>query len=100
MVNRLSKELLIKLRNEIPIEELITHMLNVPWKHSEGYFRFLCPICYDFNTAIKRETNLGRCFRCNKNFNPIDLVMAYLGLNFLDTVKFLIPILAHYHKVK
>lgn len=100
MFNRISKEVLMKLRNDIPIEELIVHILKIPYKHSEGYFRFLCPICNEFNTSIKKETNLGRCFRCNKNFNPIDMVMANARLNFLDTIKFLMPILTHYHSVK
>lgn len=100
MAKRISKEMLRKLRNEIPIEKLIADMLKIPYKHSEGYFRFLCPICNEFNTATKRETNLARCFRCNKNFNPIDMVMSYSGLSFLDTVRFLMPILAYYNRVK
>lgn len=100
MVRRIPNELLTKLRNDIPIEKLIAHTLKIPCKHSEGFFRFLCPICNEFNTATKRETNLARCFRCNKNFNPIDMVISCSGSNFLDTVKFLLPILAYYNGVK
>lgn len=100
MTKCISNELLRNLRNDIPIEGLITHILKIPSKHSEGYFRFLCPICNEFNTATKKETNLARCFRCNKNFNPIDMVITCSGLNFLDTVKFLLPILADYNRVK
>ncbi len=100
MAKRISGELLRKLRNDIPIETLITRILKIPSKPSEGYFRFLCPICNEFNTATKKETNIARCFRCNKNFNPIDMIMAYYGKNFLDTINFLMPILAHFNKFK
>ena len=99
MAKRLSGEILRKLRNNIPIEILIARFLKIPSKHSEGYFRFLCPICNEFNTAVKKETNLARCFRCNKNFNPIDMVMTCYGLNFLDTVKFLKSILVRFSRV-
>ena len=100
MAKRISRELLKKLRNDIPIEILIARILKIPSKYSEGYFRFLCPICNEFNTATKKQTNLARCFRCNKNFNPIDIVMTYHEINFLDSVKFLMPILAYFNKIK
>ncbi|MCP4911594.1 MAG: hypothetical protein GY909_00635 [Oligoflexia bacterium] len=99
MAKRISGELLRKLRNDIPIDILIARVLKIPSKYSEGYFRFLCPVCNEFNTATKKETNLARCFRCNKNFNPIDIVMTYYNKNFLDTVKFLMPIFAYFNKV-
>ncbi|MCP4265957.1 MAG: hypothetical protein GY777_10345 [Candidatus Brocadiaceae bacterium] len=99
MAKRISEELLRKLRNDIPIEILIAQILKIPSKYSEGYFRFLCPICNEFNTATKKQTNLARCFRCNKNFNPIDLVMSYHEITFLDTVKFLMPALAYFNRV-
>ena len=89
----ISKEFLRQLRNDIPIDQLITHVLDIEHKNSEGYLRFLCPLCYEFNTATNKETNLARCFRCKRNFNPIDIVMAYCGLGFLETVQFLIPVL-------
>lgn len=52
----------------------------------EGYLRFLCPLCRDFNTATKPETNLGRCFRCRRNFNTIDLVLIVERCEFLEAV--------------
>ena len=97
---RIADRLLRQLRNDIPIEMLIAQVLKIPYKHSEGYFRFLYPLCNEFNTATKKETNLARCFRCKTNFNPIDMVMAYCGLNFLDTVEFLKPVLACFHTTK
>ena len=37
------------------------------------------------------ETNLARCFRCEKNFNPIDMVMEANGATFLEALEFLSP---------
>jgi hypothetical protein len=86
MPQRYSKERLRMLRNEIPISRLISDFLRIPCKVSEGYFRFLCPLCSEFNTANNPNTNLARCFRCQKNFNPIDMVMAVRSCNFRDAV--------------
>jgi len=93
-MNRLfsSKEL-FDLRNSIPINTLIKNQLNIPSKMSEGYFRFSCPLCNEFNTATNIKTNLARCFRCNQNFNTIDIVMIVEKLNFVDSVKFLKQVL-------
>lgn len=85
-----SKSLLRALRDEIPIAGLIAEKLEVPWKLSESYFRFLCPLCHEFNTATNPKTNLARCFRCQKNFNPIDFVMAERHVSFVEAVQFLI----------
>jgi hypothetical protein len=68
---------------------LIRDKLDMPSKFSEGYFRFLCPVCNGFNTAVNPSTNLARCFSCEKNFNPIDLVMAVKGTGFIESVKYL-----------
>ena len=87
-----SRELFV-LRNHIPIDTLIEKHLMLPLKFSEGYFRFLCPLCNEFQTATNLKTNLARCFRCERNFNPIDMVMIYKGLKFVDGVKYLKTIL-------
>lgn len=71
---------LFRLRNLIPVDRLIKEQLNIPSKDSEGYFRFLCPLCNEFQTATNLSTNLARCFRCEKNFNPIDLTMMVKGI--------------------
>jgi len=89
MTRRFTGNELFKLRNLIPVEMLIKEQLNIASKMSEGYFRFLCPICNEFQTAANRKTNLARCFRCEKNFNPIDLVMIVKGLGFVESVKYL-----------
>jgi len=84
-------DLLRKLRNNIPIMILIAHILEIPSKSSENYFRFLCPICNEFNTSANLKTNLGRCFICCKNYNPIDIVMTSRKYGFVEAVHFLIP---------
>ena len=89
MQRRFTGNELFKLRNLIPVDMLIRDRLNLPCKMSEGYFRFLCPICHEFQTAVNPKTNLGRCFRCEKNFNPIDLVMIVNGVGFLESVRYL-----------
>ncbi len=89
----ISRQRLWQLRNKIPVDRVMDE-LRVPTKISEGYLRFLCPLCRDFNTATNPRTNLGRCFRCEKNFNPIDLVMIVEKLPFLEAVAHLEDLLA------
>jgi hypothetical protein len=84
----ISREELRRLRNAIDIARLIEE-LGVPSKVRDGYFRFLCPFCSDFHTATNPRTNLARCFRCERNFNPIDLTMVVRECDFLDAVRYL-----------
>ena len=86
---RYTSQLLRTLRNDIDIRPLIADVLNWPSKLSEGYFRFLCPLCSEFNCAVNPNTNLGRCFRCQRNFNPIDFVMVADERTFVEAVEFL-----------
>jgi len=81
--------MLRRLRNEIPITLVIAEFLKLPTKVSEGYFRFLCPLCTEFITATNPKTNLARCFLCEKNFNPIDIVMVAKQVNFRKAVDYL-----------
>lgn len=89
ITKRFSSQELYNLRNLIPIHILIERILMIPSKISEGFFRFLCPWCSEFNTATNPETNLARCFRCEKNFNTIDMVMITRKASFVESVKFL-----------
>jgi len=93
MSQRYSAALLRRLRNDVPIDYILRDYLQIPCKVSEGIFRFLCPICSDFNTATNPRTNLARCFRCARNFNPIDILMLVEGISFRDTVQALRPML-------
>jgi len=90
MANRcFSSQQLYTLRNDIDVRMLIENTLRIPCRLIEGYFRFLCPLCNTFDTAVNPKTNLARCFRCEKNFNTIDLVMLSRQTTFVQSVKFL-----------
>jgi hypothetical protein len=93
MNRHFSSQELFMLRNHIPIDTLIEKHLKLPSKFSEGFFRFCCPLCNEFQTATNPKTNLARCFRCERNFNTIDMVMIYKRLRFVGGVKYLKMIL-------
>jgi len=86
--NLYTRQELFILRNDISVDSLIKE-LKIPFKVSEGYFRFCCPVCREFNTSVNPKTNLARCFCCKKNYNTIDLVKLIRGLNFKNSVEFL-----------
>ncbi len=92
MKRRFSSRELFELRNHIPIDDLVKNHLAIPSKVSEGYFRFLCPICNKYQTATNSKTNLARCFLCKRNFNTIDMVMICKNIAFVESVKTLIKI--------
>jgi len=94
MQKKFSSQESFELRNLIPVEMLIRGQLEMPSKISEGVFRFLCPICNEFQTAINPATNLARCFRCERNFNTIDLVMTIQRIGFKESVLFLKRLMA------
>jgi hypothetical protein len=77
------------LRNRIPIDTVITAFLNMETRTSYNLFRFRCPLCLNFHTAVNPKTNLARCFDCQKNFNPIDMVIAASKCSFIEAVQFL-----------
>ena len=87
-MKRLSDARLRRLRNDIPIDDVI-RKLEIPAKEVEGYLRFLCPVCQNRHTATNPATNLARCFRCKENYNPIDLVMRVRRSSFLQAVQYL-----------
>jgi hypothetical protein len=89
MGKQFSSQELYELRNSILIDVLIKKELAIPSKVIEGFFRFLCPLCNESQTAVNPKTNMGRCFRCEKNFNTIDMVMAWHKTGFVDSVKYL-----------
>ncbi len=95
MPNTLTKDHLRQLRNRIEIIPLIADVLELIYKTHDGRFRFMCPLCHDFDTAVNTDTNLARCFRCKRNFNPIDMTMTVKHYSFMQAVRFLEPILRH-----
>ena len=79
---------LYQLRNSIPLADVLS-VLEWPHKTRDGRVCFVCPQCSESLTAINQRTNLGRCFRCEINFNPIDLVMLINDYDFVAAVHFL-----------
>lgn len=84
-----SDQQLFALRNHIPIGLVIEKILCLPSKINHGVFRFQCPLCDEFNTAINPPANLARCFHCETNFNPIDMVMAVKNTSFVEAATLL-----------
>ena len=87
------RQLLFRIRNEIPVDRVIAQHVGWPSKRREGQFCFLCPRCEEFVTATNPKTNLARCFRCEVNFNPIDIVMECANRDFVEAVHFLTTLL-------
>jgi DNA primase len=81
-------DFLRKLRNKVNINKVIG-ALRLETRRGTDLLRFHCPLCQGFHTGTNPKTNLARCFDCKVNFNPIDLVMATTGCNFIDSVEFL-----------
>ncbi len=89
MNTRYSSQELFVLRNYIPIHWLIQHILKLPVQTTDSVFRFQCPLCSQFDTATHLNTNLARCFSCQKNFNTIDLLITVRRLSFPHAVQLL-----------
>jgi len=83
---------LYRLRNQIPLA-LVFERLDWPHKRRGGQLAFLCPRCQEYDSAVNPRTNLGRCFHCQRNFNPIDLTMAVEECDFVTAVHYLKPML-------
>ena len=99
MSQKFTKQELYELRNFVPIDDLI-RKLQIPCKLIEGYFRFLCPLCNEFRTATKPDTNLARCFLCARNFNTIDMTLICRRVSFVEGVGFLQAFYADIQKRK
>lgn len=89
-MGRFSSEELYQLRNKLPIDWVIEQLLEIPVKRVEGRFRFLCPICHEFQTGTYSNSNLSRCFICKRNFNTIEMAMVAKATSFMKSVKFLL----------
>ena len=87
MAKHYTADFLTMLRNQIPIDEVISDLLNLEVLNNHEILRFRCPLCCNFHTAVNHKTNLARCFDCQKNFNPIDLIMTVGKCSFVDAVE-------------
>ena len=85
-----SADFLRMIRNQIPIDTVIVDLLNLEVRNHQQILRFRCPLCDNFHTATTVKTNLARCFDCQQNFNPIDIVIATAKCSFLDAVEYLV----------
>ena len=81
-----------RLRNEISWPILL-EKLGWPHKPRHGQLAFLCPRCQEYLSAVNPRTNLGRCFYCLTNFNPIEFTMAVAQCDFVAAVYYLEPLL-------
>lgn len=88
MSKRYPRWYLRRIRNEIPMPKVF-RVVDWPHKTRDGYVRFLCPRCQEFNTAVNPETNLGRCFRCEENYNPIDFLISIRECDFQTAIEYL-----------
>ena len=91
-MNDYSPEYLRRLRNEIRWLDLLERL---KWVHKirDGRLVFQCPRCRETLTAVNARTNLGRCFRCEENWNPIDFAMETWELEFKSAIGVLEPLL-------
>lgn len=87
-----SPEFVRRLRNEVPWPEML---VKLRWVHKrrEGRLVFQCPLCQEMLTAVNDKTNLGRCFKCKENWNPIDFTIEVWKLEFRSAVVVLEPLL-------
>ena len=81
----ITRAYLHRLRNEVPFGPLF-RQLDWPHKRVGEQLRFVCPVCSESQTAINPTTNLARCFRCQRNWNPIDFTMTVTNCEFLAAI--------------
>ena len=92
---KVPSEHLRTLRNDVPVLAVVSE-LSIPTKLRGRRLTFRCPYCDEFHTAVNERTNLARCFACERNFNPIDLVVAERCSSFHEAVQYLDGLLARY----
>jgi hypothetical protein len=88
MTKYFPRQLLYRLRNDIPLQTLLTE-LAWPHKMREGRLCLLCPRCGEYVTVVHPRMNLARCFLCEVNFNTIDLTMSIQQCDFVAAVHYL-----------
>ena len=89
----ITRDYLRRLRNEIDFSHLLRY-LRWPHQRTDGKLTFVCPECSESQTSVNPKTNLARCFRCEKNWNPIDFTMQVYHIEFLEAVGQLEPLLS------
>lgn len=87
-MNQIPPDHLYSLRNDVDVADVID-TLGVPTARRGSRVTFHCPDCGDPHAAMNLNRNLAYCFRCERSFNTIDLVMAQRNCTFLEAVEFL-----------
>ena len=83
------RDRLREIRNVIDFSHLFRR-LGWPWKRrDDGVILFVCPECSESETSVNPKTNLARCFRCERNWNPIDFTMVVGRMEFLEAYVYL-----------
>lgn len=85
-MTRIHADHLRSLRNDVPVAVVLAE-LRLPTKNRGQRTNFRCPACDGFHAAINPRANLLRCFRCERDFNPIDLVLTVCHCRFLEAVR-------------
>jgi len=95
----ISSSVLWSIRNDLPMPVTVGHLADegIYSKTIEGLFRFECPDCHELTAVVNPKNNLAHCFRCLRNINNIDLMMA-LGYDFKGAVRVLKQWLKAYTK--
>jgi DNA primase len=88
VTRRVTAEELHRLRNDVPMKTVIA-ALRIECRTRGDRLAFRCAECRDFHSAIHPRTNLARCFRCARNYNTIDMVMAAQRTGFPEAVRVL-----------
>lgn len=84
-MHRITTEELRSLRNDVPVA-VVVDALDLDRRARGRRREFRCPACGGFTGAIHARENLARCFRCARNYNPIDLVMVVRRASFREAV--------------
>jgi hypothetical protein len=87
-MRRIVPDRMREFRNDISIL-FVARDLRIPTAARGPRAAIRCPQCSSLHAAVNERTNLVRCFRCRRNYNPIDLVMSELRISFLDAVAYL-----------
>jgi hypothetical protein len=88
MSDRVNAEELTFYRNNMPIREVI-YALRIPWRMDDQLCRFQCPSCKGWDSTLHPKENIGRCFSCNRNYNPIDLAEIIDNKGFRTAIEWL-----------
>lgn len=83
------RDILREIRNMIDFSHLFRRLGWPRKRRDDGVILFVCPECSESETSVNPKTNLARCFRCERNWNPIDFTMDVGRMEFLEAYDYL-----------